>query len=155
MLTPTRSVESICYPVMNSDPCPIAVYLGQETVEGLICYTWISVVSSEAMSPKAGLIWEADPFCPGLDQTQGWSQGSPTVPAMPPFDSRRPKSFKCRADFERHYSSGKEAGTCWELRFSGEKQCPTFREREGGGGVYLHITSGITWRLWQQVSGHS
>ncbi len=70
---------------------------------------------------------------------------------MPPFDSRRPKSFKCRADFERHYSSGKEAGTCWELTFSGEKQCPTFRK----GGEYLHITSGTTWRLWQQVWGHS
>ena len=70
---------------------------------------------------------------------------------MPPFDCRRPKSFKCRADFERRYSSGKEAGTCWELRFSGEKQCPTFRK----GGEYLHITSGTTRRLWQQVWGHS
>lgn len=101
--------------------------------------------------PKAGLIWESDPYCPRLDQTQGWSHGSPTVPAMPPFDSRRPKSFKCRADFERRHSSGKEAGTCWELTFSGEKQCPTFRK----GGEYLHITPGATRRLWQQVWGHS
>lgn len=103
------------------------------------------------MSPKASLIWEADPFCPRLDQTPGWSHSSLTAPAMPPFDSRRPKSFKCRADFERRYSSRKEAGTCWELTFSGGKQRPTFRK----GGDNLYIPSGYTRRLEQQVWGHS
>lgn len=80
--------------------------------------------------PKAGLIWKVDPYCPRLDQTQGWSHGSPTVPAMPPFDSRSPNPLNVGQTLRDTTAQEKKQALSGSLHSLGKSNVPLSEKGE-------------------------
>lgn len=79
---------------------------------------------------QAGLISEADPRSPRLEQSRCPGPRHSHSP-----DYLTPKSFKCRPDFERHCSSRKDAGVCLDWHSLGVSNVPLSAR---GGGEPLH-----------------